>query len=229
MTPFEVLDELKIRLEDHSIVQQDFENVYCIHQNELSTLVPETLFDENHLADYLKFNAKILKSDFLNYDTVESSKSVNVYVPLVNVNNYIFDSFGSFVYKHASTVLIDAVLNLPTTDTDTFVGVHVGKNHFEMILCEKRKLRFYNTFEYTSTEDFIYYILFSVEQLELDPEKINFRLFGNIDEKDDLFEMVYTYIRHVEIIKLNTAYRFADSISTEDKKQSFIVLNSFDA
>ena len=30
-----------------------------------------------------------------------------VYVPLVNVNNFIFDRFGSFEYKHSATIVLN--------------------------------------------------------------------------------------------------------------------------
>ena len=35
-----------------------------------------------------------------------------VYVPLVNINNFIFERFGSFEYKHSATILLNRVLTL---------------------------------------------------------------------------------------------------------------------
>lgn len=229
LTPFELLEELKTKLEQHPDFEQSFEKVNCIYQNELSTLVPQSIFEEKYLADYLKFNAKILKSDFISYDEVDAGDSINVYVPLININNHIFDTYGSFVYKHASTILIDTLLKLPFEESKQILYININSNHFEMIVSAERRLIFYNTFEYSSKEDFIYYVLFTIEQLGLDPEKIDTRLIGKIDESDDLFEIIYTYVRHVDILENNTLYHFDSSISESDKKQHFIVLNSFEA
>ena len=62
ITPHELLPHLKQELSSKSVFAQDLSEVLVIHQNELSTLVPDSLFDENHSADYLKFNSKILIS-----------------------------------------------------------------------------------------------------------------------------------------------------------------------
>ena len=78
-------------------MNNSFTNVTIVHNNDLSTLVPEELFNKNHVADYLKFNSKILKSDFIAYDSILENSSVNVYVPYININNYIYDKFGTFI------------------------------------------------------------------------------------------------------------------------------------
>jgi len=55
-TPYLVLKELKDLLNKHKILDKKFSEVQVIHNNDLFSLVPKTLFDENELANYLKFN-----------------------------------------------------------------------------------------------------------------------------------------------------------------------------
>lgn len=226
-TPFELLNHLKTIIESNSDFNQAFDSVLCIYQNELSTLVPKSLFDENHLADYLKFNAKILKSDFINYDTISINDSVNVYVPLVNINNYLFDTFGSFVYKHASTILIEAVLQNSTKHKDIELYINVGRLHFEMIAVKNKELHYYNTFYYNTKEDFIYYILFTIEQLKLNPETLKIHFSGDIIKDDDLYKIVYKYVRFVDFIEPSCSYTFNIKKKPKAKHNNFILLNSF--
>lgn len=226
-TPFELLNQLKTIIESNADFNQTFDSVLCIYQNELSTLVPQPLFDENHLADYLKFNAKILKSDFINYDTIATNNSVNVYVPLVNVNNYLFDTFGSFVYKHASTILIETILQKSSKHKDVELYINVGHLHFEMVAAKEKELIYYNTFNYNTKEDFIYYILFAIEQLKLNPEIVKIHLSGNISKDDDLFKIVYKYVRFVDFIETTCNYNFNTTKQPETKHNNFILLNSF--
>ena len=51
--------------------------------------------------------------------------------------------------------------------------------HFEIIVIANKKLQLYNTFQFTSKEDFIYYVLFTAEQLKLNPEKFELLLLGS--------------------------------------------------
>ncbi|WCO03072.1 DUF3822 family protein [Psychroserpens ponticola] len=226
-TPFELLNQLKTIIESNADFNQVFDSVLCIYQNELSTLVPNSLFNDNHLADYLKFNAKILKTDFIDYDTISLNNSVNVYVPLVNVNNYLFDTFGSFIYKHASTILISSVLQHASKHKDIELYVNVGNLHFEMLAAKDNDLKFYNTFDYITKEDFIYYILFSIEQLQLNPETVKIHLSGQIDKDDDLFKIVYKYVRFVDFLEPIHSYQFSTKKQPKGKHTNFILLNSF--
>lgn len=224
-TPFELLNELKSAIEYNLDLQQTFNSVMCLYQNELSCLVPNDLFDENNMADYLKFNAKILKTDYISYDTLSTNDSVNVYVPLVNINNYIFETFGSFDYKHSSTVLIETLLQITPSNTATTLYINVNGATFEIIAIKNKVLHFYNTFEYSSKEDFIYYILFTIEQLKLNPETIKIVLLGDINKNDELFDIIYKYIRFVELLKPNYNYTIENNL--DYKHSDFTLLNSF--
>ena len=227
LNPFDALNRLKTELSTNTIFSDEFRDVTIIHQNELSSLVPKALFDENNKADYLKFNAKILKTDYLTHDDVVSNDSCNVYVPYVNFNNYIFETFGEFVFKHSSTLLIDTVLQQNKTNEDPQVVVNVNSNFIEVLVVENQKLQLFNTFEYTTKEDFIYYILFVYEQLQLDVETTKIQVLGSINHGDDLYAILYTYIRHVEIIPSQFNYKFAEGINTEHLHHHYLILNSF--
>ena len=227
-TPFELLNELKRVVESNSHFEAQFDSVICIYQNELSCLVPKPLFDENNLADYLKFNAKILKTDFISYDHLKADESVNVYVPLVNINNYLFETFGSFEYKHSSTILIDSLLKTGSKYTEEKAYVNVNASTFEIVFIKDQKLVFYNTFEYHSKEDFIYYVLFTVEQLKLDPESIKIVVSGAIEKDDALYAILYKYIRYVDLAYPNHNYSFGESVQKPSGHSHYTLLNSFD-
>ena len=147
LTPFEALDFLKHLFNSETELQQDFNNIHVIYVNELATIVPKALFNEDLLADYLKFNSKILQTDFIAYDSIDINDSVTVYVPYVNINNFIYDTFGSFTYNHYSSILIEKILQIEKHAEDAKLYVHVSKEHFEIIVLDKGKLILYNTFD----------------------------------------------------------------------------------
>lgn len=225
LNPLEVLDELKALFTNETILNNSFTNVTIIHDNDLSTLVPKALFNKNHLADYLKFNSKILKSDFIAYDSILENSSVNVYVPYININNYIYDKFGSFIFKHVSSVLIESILRIEKGSTLPKVYVHVSFNQFEIIIIKEGKLVLYNTFAYNSKEDFIYYILFTAEQLNLDPESLNLVFIGDITENDELYNIAYKYIRNISFGIRNDNFKYINN--PKSKYSNFTLLKSF--
>ncbi|WP_338734079.1 DUF3822 family protein [Mangrovimonas cancribranchiae] len=224
-TPIQILDKLKHCFNSIDELNNTFNKVTVIYINDLATLVPKEFFNEELLADYLKFNSKILKSDFIAYDTVTANNSMNVYVPYVNINNYIYDKFGSFSYKHYATILLEQILKNDTLSQEENMYVNVGDTHFEIIVVNSGKLKFYNTFEYHSQEDFIYYILFTIEQLSLNPEKINLILLGNIVKNDDLYNITYKYIRHVSFGHRKDTYNYIET--PKSNHSHFTLIHSF--
>jgi len=225
LTPFELLEQIKEVFEDQEILSKTFNTVNVIYVNELSTLVPKPLFDEDSLADYLKFNSKILKSDFIAFDEIAANDSVNVYVPYVNINNFIYEKYGTFSYKHFSTILIDHILKIEKNTAKPKMYINISQVHFEILVVQKSKLLFYNMFDFLTKEDFIYYTLFTIEQLKLNPETLEVLLLGNIDKEHELYKIAYKYIRFVNFGDVQCNYSFLENIS--DHHSNFVLLNSF--
>lgn len=198
-TPYLMLKELKSVLNKNSTTGSKFSEVVVIHKNGLFGLVPKTLFKEEELANYLKFNTKIMANDHIAYDEIANHDLVNVYVPFANINNHIFDLFGEFEFKHTGTVLISTLLNQSRASSKPFCYVHVSEKEMEVVVISDKKLLFYNHFEYKTKEDFLYFLLFSLEQLEIDLEQVQLKLFGTIEEGDEIFDLCYSYVKHVSV------------------------------
>jgi hypothetical protein len=85
--------------------------------------------------------------------------------------------------------------------------VHVLEQQLDIIVIANKKLLFYNSFNFNTKEDFIYYVLFVIEQLKLDVETIKLKLFGNIEEDDQLFNVCFKYVRNVSVfVPSNLSY-----------------------
>ncbi len=199
VNPLELLKKVKEIFEKYKVAKVAFSEVIAIHKNQLFSLVPKALFDEGELANYLKFNAKMLTNDIIVYDELESNDLMNVYVPFMNVNNYIYELFGEFEFKHSSTVMVESLLNTPNPGNDAVCYVHVGDKQLDITVVSNKKLQLHNSFNYNTKEDFIYYLLFTIEQLKLDTNTIKLKLFGAIDEDDEIYGIAYDYIKNISI------------------------------
>ncbi len=224
LTPYEVLKELKALIRSEGILDYKYSDVVVIHKNTLFSLVPKDLFNPDELANYLKFNVKMLANDLVVYDEIPNYDLVNVYVPFVNLNNYIYDLFGEFEYKHHGTILLDSLLNFHYKGKSPICYVHVDGDQIDITVLENKNLLFYNSFFVSSKEDFIYYLLFTLEQLKLDPETIKVRLFGTISEGDEFYEIGYEYIQNIAIFEPESDYKEQDE--PDQNRVDFTVINA---
>ena len=224
LSPYEIQKELKELLNENKVQDFQFNEVVVIHRNNLFGLVPKALFNKEELPNYLKFNAKILANDLIAYDEIDSYDMVNVYVPFVNINNFIYDLFGEFEFKHNGTVLVEALLNTHSNGKEPICYVHVSEQQMDITVLSQKKLLFYNSFRFITKEDFIYYLLFTLEQLQLDTETVKLRLFGAIEESDEIYSICYEYIQHLSIfIPPNAGYPIEGA---ENSAIDFTVINA---
>ncbi|WP_255362716.1 DUF3822 family protein [Tenacibaculum sp. MAR_2009_124] len=204
-SPELLLEKIMFIFGNDSELQQEFTSVFAIHQNNLATIVPNEYFDRNNLKPYLNFSVKTLSTDFLTYDNLESIEAHNVYIPYVNINNFIFQNFGEFEYKHHSSLLINKLLSY-STSKESEMFVYAGVSQMDILVMKDEQLILYNSFLYETKEDFIYYILFVAEQLHLDPEEFNLTLLGKIEENSDLYQITYKFVRNINFIESSTVY-----------------------
>jgi len=224
LSPLELQKNLEQLFKTHNLGSNQFSEVVVVHSNNLFSFVPKSLFDVNELANYLKFNTKILANDHIAYDELDNYDIVNVYVPFVNINNYIFDLFGEFEYKHNGTVLVQGLLNNSGANKEPICYVHIAGQQMDITIIAQKKLLFYNSFTITSKEDFIYYLLFTLEQLNLDTESIKLKLFGTIEEGDDIYNLCYKYIKDISLfIPSGGSYLMA---TMNQKSLDFTVLSA---
>ena len=210
-SPEKLLKEITSIFETDTNLQQDFEKVVVFHQNNLATIVPNEYFNENSLKDYLNFTIKTLATDFISYDGIDDIEAKNVYIPYVNINNYLFQNFGEFEYKHHASELIEKLIT-KNSGEEKQVFINVSKTSFDVVVLQQKNLILYNNFTYKTKEDFIYYVLFIAEQLALHTEQTNFFLLGDINENDDLYKIAYTYIRNISFLESkNTIFNNLDA------------------
>ena len=103
--------------------------------------------------------------------------------------------------------------------------IHINSGHFEIIVIQNQKLLLFNSFYYNTPEDFIYYILFTAEQLNLNPENFPLELIGDIDAENDYFKIAYKYIRNVSLIDVEDL-RWNNYFSEAENRKHFTLFNS---
>ncbi|MDG1572620.1 DUF3822 family protein [Robiginitalea sp. M366] len=217
VTPYRLQHELKEHLREQGVWDYAFTEVVAIHRNTLFSLVPQAFFREEDLADYLKFNAKMLPTDRLDHDPVAGLDLMNVYVPFTNINNYLYDLFGPFEFKHSGTVLLETLVKLPSSGQGTVCYAHLGESQLDIAVFAHKKLRFFNSFSLHGDLDFLYYLLFTLEQLGLDPLRVKLRLLGEVTEGDPIFEQASEYLENVAIfIPGGPGYPVTDAEASPD-------------
>jgi len=228
--PKELLKNLKEVFDKEPILSAKFDSINVAHKNNLSAMVPDALYDSNNQEDYLKYTVKLLQNDTITVDSISEMNSKNVFIPFKNVNNFLVNRLGEFDYLHASSVLVSTLLQNYKNNLEKQLFINVSNSSIDVVYINEGDLQMFNTFLYYTKEDFLYYILFAMERLQLNPNEQKVTFIGNIDKGSELYELAYTYIRYIDFSTPNN-YTLSDEFFIENpdvkKHHYFELLNQF--
>lgn len=200
----------------HENLNQKFQEVKVLHYNMLYELVPDEMFDRNYLASYLQYSSKVYEHDFLEHDNISDLKLNNVFIPNIRVNNFLLEQFGTFNYSHGLSILVKKCYNIHELNNNNKCFLNINEHQIDIIIFEENKLQICNSFEVQTPTDILYYVLFTFEQLKINPLESTILLLGNINEFDPNFKLLKEYIKSVEfapLLTLKNKNYFSDSIN----------------
>ncbi len=222
-TPNLLLEKIKSIFETDQELQTKFNSVKAIHLNQLATQVPNEYFEDTHLKSYLSYNIKTLASDYITYDNLPNVNAKNVFIPYVNINNFLFQNFGEFEFQHHSTILINKLTEKYKNDASDLILVNVVYDHIDLIILKKGTFYMYNSFHFTTKEDFLYYILFSAEQLGLNLRELELVFLGNITKEFTIYQIINDYVKHIRF--LQPSYDFLNEAEHFFPHSNYILLS----
>ena len=196
--------------------------VKLIYYNKSSALVPHYLFDDKNSLNYLKYNTRIQINDLAANDLILEDQINNVYIPYTDINNYIFEKFKAFDFYHYSSVLLEKLSNELTDNFSQKVFLNINNSFIDILYFKNKQLIFFNSFDYKSKEDILYYLLFTFSELSLNPDNIHLVCCGLIDLDSELYELLYNYIRNIELLEFQEIEGIESNIL-----KSNVLLSSF--
>ena len=202
-------------METEPFFSQNYANVYICVSNTLYTLVPAALFVKENKEEVLKFNHNITNDVLILSDEIFSADSHCIYAFDKKTKELLDKTFPNNHVKHKTSCLIEG---LPSSASKTHKTclVNVQGNNMDVALFNK-KLLFFNTFEFQTSEDFLYFILAGLEQNGCTLDETEVVLAGEIETGSALYLTLKQYIpklkfavTHKSIVKKNDFVKLPD-------------------
>ena len=201
---------LEAAVAKHPVLLQDFRHVYFSYGGRRSTLVPLALFDSAKALQYLAYNQPVREHDTVSTDILNLTPAANVYAIPADLKSQVNSRWPKMSVRHLSTVLIESLgINFKHVAGDDTVFVNIREECFDMVHFRHSRLHFYNLFRFHTREDFIYFLLAALEQLELNPENVRVVFSGGIVKESQLFDLAYRYIRHCTFLEMKDTFGYA--------------------
>ncbi len=187
-----------------------FGKVFLLYQNQLNTFIPTPLFEEKEKNLYLGFNQPFSENHRILYDNLKTTEAVNAYYFPNPVAEKVKDFWPNVQIRHFVSGFVESLaINFKnkTDNKDLFLNLH--EEFFDLVYFRDNKLYFTNTFAFRTKEDFIYFLLATIEQLLLNPEEVQLIIMGNTDKSTPEYDMIYQYIRNSRFVDRNENYLYS--------------------
>jgi Protein of unknown function (DUF3822) len=196
-----ITDSLASIYDSHDFLKSlKWKSIEIIIDNQSFTLIPLDLFKKEYTNRYLQLakGQQLNDSDEVHTYTHEDLGIVNVYSSDRDLYNWFSDTYPliDMSFKHKTSQMIE--LGVFTTKAQT-AFLNFGYEHFTMVITANGNLKFCNRFTYKTSQDLVYYVLFAMNELEIEPDEIILRVNGNISENTEDFELLNQYLPNVKI------------------------------
>lgn len=200
----------KAFVKNHEFVKLPFQETLFLIETSKTTMIPAPLFDENQMEAFANINFTNEADDVLYYDRLIYHDSFNLYAVPETLMNTLKLLFPSARFRCHSSALIEGLfIQYKNLAEEKKAFINTRNSYIDIVIIEGKKLLYYNCFKYSTKEDFIYYIIFAMEQLNLNPEETEIVLSGFIEKSSSLFEMIYKYIRNISFRKLSGNFTYS--------------------
>ncbi len=107
------------------------------------------------------------------------------------------------IWHHSQALIAGYAAYSSSKDKDVWLQIH--RESIDIVISENRKLLFVNSFQWQSSEDVLYYLLFVCEQLGVNTEKCQLTITGEVVEGSPMYLLFYNHFRNVSLpVKPNT-------------------------
>ena len=166
------VDKLQNLLKDQPELHKNYARAIVLFSNRECTHIPEEVYKEEDNEKYIN----------LLFGDSYSGKCYSMHLP--DLGNHIvyktpsdLDSlyselFPGSIYYHSTGFLLKTLSRISFSYKEPLVHAHFSKNYFEMAMFSKGKLLFYNSFEFQTSEEIAYYILYALKQWKVEANKI---------------------------------------------------------
>lgn len=209
----------------HKILKTTFKSVSIALDNHINTLTPKVFYSNETGKEILKFNHAILENENESHDFIHAINAYNSYSIPEELKRCFIKHFPKHVWKHNSSILIESLLQQFKLHEQKKIYISIQENFFELVVLQGKELKFFNTFEYKASTDLIYYLLFTCEQLNLNPDQIPTIIIGEIERESEIFKYLYKYIRNIEFIKRNPNYEYSPVFEQLEEHSFYKLLN----
>lgn len=192
--------------------------------NEKFSLVPEGFYQKSKEQQLLAYTCTLNEDEKIKNDYWPNSQCLLVYAYAPTLKNWIEQHFPNVSLKHQATAYYN--LHQHFKSSAMFLLLYVGPNTAHFYIGEKDQTVFYNHFNFTTEEDLVYFILYTLEQNQMKAAEMKLNLAGFSLKGDKLHSLFSRHFSFVEDLPLPSVLKWSNTMSALDLRQNINLIGA---
>ena len=203
-----ILDKLDTLFNTHTELQLPFRQIKIGLQTSQFTFIPDELFDPSLVKEYAKFT-----QSGTHINDIKSAGIKNVVTIELERQEALQTRFHQAQFFSQADSFIAGMDSMIDGNGGTSFGLNVQSETIEVAVFDSDRLRFYNLFDCVNADEFNYFLLTIVKELNLDPAQTKILLAGAIEKNDAYYQRIQKYFQDIHF--LNTRQLLVQSDLTD--------------
>ena len=176
-------------------LRDSFYRVAVAYDTSQSMLTPSSFYKPEEAQVLLKIMQEIPAGSHIISELISEWQLYNTYTVTNEAHKWINQKFSAARSWHQYSL---AIKKINAAGNEGSLAVDFRQNDFSVIVARQSRILLAQTFEYTTHEDVLYYLLKTCHQFSLSQKEVNLQLSGLVDKESSLYKEIYQYFINVE-------------------------------
>ena len=220
------LEKIRSIINEDNLLKLPYASVSLLFPTRKSILIPGDIFEKEEIKAYFDLNDDLDDLDEIHFNFIPLFNTYNVFAIHTDLLNIFRSNFKSLkLYHQWSSVLCS--LELENSKQGSCTLINFNSNFFDLIVVNEMKLIFCNSFEIKNENDFAFYLLNSLKNLDPEIKKSKILMIGNTSNKSKYFDLLNMYIKNFEIGDLTEEFSYSPALKNTVKPTFYNLYNIF--
>ncbi len=182
-------------------LKRQFRSVNIGISNKRLVLVPGKIFNPDQSAHYLENSAPIWTSDQVMVDSIDQQQIKVIYAFRNSILTQYQRHFPNADHHNALTQYIIGLNKLLGNVAGGYsLFINALYDTMYVVLYRNEELTFANVYEFTTGEDFLYYVMLIFKEFQLDHNSTPTYISGKLDKDSIIHDLLTRYVRNLHFI-----------------------------
>jgi Protein of unknown function (DUF3822) len=176
------------------VLNKSFYDIQVAWDFNRSSLVPSTKYDYQNAAQLLDTVCGLSPGEITISEAVAECQLQNVFSVPQQVHDWVKEKFPAAKSRNQFSL---SIRKINAAEAQGIMLVDFRKNNFTVMVAKGSRFLLAQTFEYTTPEDVLYYLLKTTKQFSLSQQEVQLQLSGLIDKDSALYKELYQYFINI--------------------------------